>query len=94
MKNFDLPKTENLSREEKVLAVERKKDTFYELGKEKRATGLRKMVAMKRELSQRGINAGDFLFWHMIIGSTPDKHNADLDTPNGDIEKFIDSLIS
>jgi len=45
-----------------------------------------------KELEAKGLNPTDYKLWHRIIGSTPQKKGLPLDTPENDIEKFIESL--
>jgi len=47
-------------------------------------------------LTAAGYDAMLFLFWHKLIGSTvpeDETRTTLLDTPNGDIEKFVDELL-
>lgn len=107
MANSELPKNNNeLSADErghKISEFRKKFESIYE------AVSSREALSQRLDLIEKGRNAleakikgdgrdpQDFAFWRMIIGSSPSKNkvysNA-LDTPEGDIEKLVDSLIS
>lgn len=54
-----------------------------------------RMAKLEKELREKGIEPRDYLYWHILIGSTPSDEfdkSAPLDTPDGDIEKLINEL--
>jgi len=56
-----------------------------------------KVWALRDNLIKKGINPEGFLYWHILVGSTPreeDVESASLDTNDGAIEKLIDKLAS
>jgi hypothetical protein len=85
-------------RGEKISAFGRKADSFYKFDNKKVAEGLKRMnefkPVMQQKLKPAGKRIEDFLFWHILIGSGPANYKSDLDTPDGDIEKLLDELIS
>jgi hypothetical protein len=98
MANPEIQKNEDLSREEKISAFGEKADAFYGLDDKRLSEGLNKLNVFKVEMQQKlkpdGKRIEDYLFWHILIGSGPSNFKSDLDTPNGEIEKLVDSLIS
>jgi hypothetical protein len=53
-----------------------------------------KSEKLKKKIESMNLKPSDFLFWHILAGSTPDTSPdfMELDTPDGDIEKLINEL--
>ncbi len=94
----------NLLEEEKIRQIRIKIDTYHEMlsrdmiSMEKYTDDLKKIIALGSRIQEEtNIEPIKFVFWHNLVGSTlekgRDQERMEFDTPNHDIEKFVDELL-
>lgn len=100
--------SEETLRYKKIAELKSKRDLFYsgplkdiEDHGEVRYTTAKKLSLffektekLKKKIESMNLKPHNFLFWHILAGSTPDTSPdfMELDTPDGDIEKLIGEL--
>jgi hypothetical protein len=102
--------SEEALRYKKIAELKSKRDIFYsgplkdieDHGEVRHTTAKKisllfeKSEKLKKKIESMNLKPHDFLFWHILAGSTPDVSPdfMELDTPDGDIEKLINELMA
>ncbi len=86
-------------RQQKIVEINRLLGLYYdklekdEVTEQKVDENLRKQIELGKVLESKGLEPTNYLFWHIMIGSTlpPGISESDMefDTPEGDIERLI-----
>ena len=103
MENITKVANEEAVRRERILSVRKKMDYYHnKLAKdlitlEKHEQDTHEMLSFGKKIQTKfQTEPSNFLLWHIMIGSSlPDdiELEMELDTPDHDIERFVDALI-